>query len=335
MRIFRHSRPPRLLRRAAALAISPPPVDRSVAQPGRAPRSGRGGRRFKSCHSDQNFPLYLKMLRIRPFGAFFVDRQKYRQLHAPRGLVAIVLCCIDSGGVKPMIEQYLRDAWVTLGDLKPGQAVMVTGFVGALTLVIGHVTNAWLTSRRDSRIDRTHRRRIEAALVAELEVVLFRLKIAIDRITTMKEEGVQQGRIFVPRCKSLMPLRDEIVKNMLHFNRRQINTAIHAYNNADGFDMWLQYHFSDQDILEEKGLMALIETDASRREVILSRLQSAYNALDRNKFQFEIDGHLHRDRWLRLPVMLVYFAPKRIRELLALRRRARAQSSSDSTDTKG
>ena len=28
---------------------------RSVAQPGSAPRSGRGGRRFKSCHSDQNF----------------------------------------------------------------------------------------------------------------------------------------------------------------------------------------------------------------------------------------------------------------------------------------
>src|SRR5438270_13800642 len=28
-------------------------LGRSVAQPGRAPRSGRGGRRFKSCHSDQ------------------------------------------------------------------------------------------------------------------------------------------------------------------------------------------------------------------------------------------------------------------------------------------
>src|SRR5690349_12563568 len=27
---------------------------RSVAQPGRAPRSGRGGRRFKSCRSDQH-----------------------------------------------------------------------------------------------------------------------------------------------------------------------------------------------------------------------------------------------------------------------------------------
>jgi hypothetical protein len=28
-------------------------ASRSVAQPGSAPRSGRGGRRFKSCHSDQ------------------------------------------------------------------------------------------------------------------------------------------------------------------------------------------------------------------------------------------------------------------------------------------
>src|SRR5215510_15630695 len=29
------------------------PKSRSVAQSGSAPRSGRGGRRFKSCHSDQ------------------------------------------------------------------------------------------------------------------------------------------------------------------------------------------------------------------------------------------------------------------------------------------
>src|SRR5262245_11263257 len=29
-------------------------ASRSVAQSGSAPRSGRGGRRFKSCHSDQN-----------------------------------------------------------------------------------------------------------------------------------------------------------------------------------------------------------------------------------------------------------------------------------------
>src|ERR1700726_837225 len=33
---------------------------RSVAQSGSAPRSGRGGRRFKSCHSDQN-SLYISI----------------------------------------------------------------------------------------------------------------------------------------------------------------------------------------------------------------------------------------------------------------------------------
>src|SRR4029078_8823573 len=31
-----------------------PAISRSVAQSGSAPRSGRGGRRFKSCHSDQH-----------------------------------------------------------------------------------------------------------------------------------------------------------------------------------------------------------------------------------------------------------------------------------------
>src|SRR6266852_9762299 len=35
---------------------------RSVAQPGRAPRSGRGGRRFKSCHSDQHLADFPKAL---------------------------------------------------------------------------------------------------------------------------------------------------------------------------------------------------------------------------------------------------------------------------------
>ena len=68
-----------LLRPSRALAISRPPVDRSVAQPGRAPRSGRGGRRFKSCHSDQNFPSYFKQLEMWPFGAIFFARQISRQ----------------------------------------------------------------------------------------------------------------------------------------------------------------------------------------------------------------------------------------------------------------
>ena len=41
------------LRESCHNGISPPtPVSRSVAQTGSAPRSGRGGRRFKSSHSD-------------------------------------------------------------------------------------------------------------------------------------------------------------------------------------------------------------------------------------------------------------------------------------------
>src|ERR1700736_6513017 len=36
-----------------------PPSCRSVAQPGRALRSGRRGRRFKSCHSDQDIFAFL------------------------------------------------------------------------------------------------------------------------------------------------------------------------------------------------------------------------------------------------------------------------------------
>ena len=40
------------LRNAASISRD----SRGVAQPGRAPRSGRGGRRFKSCRSDQSFP---------------------------------------------------------------------------------------------------------------------------------------------------------------------------------------------------------------------------------------------------------------------------------------
>src|SRR6266581_3594649 len=46
------------LRPSGAVVIRPA-NSRSVAQPGRAPRSGRGGRRFKSCHSDQLFQAVL------------------------------------------------------------------------------------------------------------------------------------------------------------------------------------------------------------------------------------------------------------------------------------
>ena len=46
---------PRILRTLNGMAITAAlPISRSVAQSGSAPRSGRGGRRFKSCHSDHH-----------------------------------------------------------------------------------------------------------------------------------------------------------------------------------------------------------------------------------------------------------------------------------------
>jgi hypothetical protein len=51
------------LRARGALAISGPRERRSVAQSGSAPRSGRGGRRFKSCHSDQCFNAKMHHVR--------------------------------------------------------------------------------------------------------------------------------------------------------------------------------------------------------------------------------------------------------------------------------
>src|ERR1700730_4484629 len=52
-------RPLRLRAPGAGGYISASAKYRSVAQPGSAPRSGRGGRRFKSCHSDQYLAEHL------------------------------------------------------------------------------------------------------------------------------------------------------------------------------------------------------------------------------------------------------------------------------------
>jgi integrase len=53
-------------------------VSRSVAQPGRAPRSGRGGRRFKSCHSDHFFRIWQF------FGNDIISIGMGRKRRAPR-----------------------------------------------------------------------------------------------------------------------------------------------------------------------------------------------------------------------------------------------------------
>ena len=44
---------------------------RDVAQFGRVPRSGRGGRRFKSCHPDTEHRLNAVLFFI--FGLFFIS----------------------------------------------------------------------------------------------------------------------------------------------------------------------------------------------------------------------------------------------------------------------
>ena len=60
------------LRPAGDPAIEPPTTGiRSVAQPGRALRSGRRGRRFKSCHSDQLFPEISTMSKRRASVVFY------------------------------------------------------------------------------------------------------------------------------------------------------------------------------------------------------------------------------------------------------------------------
>ena len=56
------------LRWRKAADIQPPTSEnRSVAQPGRAPRSGRGGRRFKSCRSDHSPSLWLYKPKLAAF----------------------------------------------------------------------------------------------------------------------------------------------------------------------------------------------------------------------------------------------------------------------------
>jgi hypothetical protein len=54
--------PPYRLVAAAGGSYKTHASGRSVAQPGSAPRSGRGGRRFKSCHSDQHLAAFVLLL---------------------------------------------------------------------------------------------------------------------------------------------------------------------------------------------------------------------------------------------------------------------------------
>jgi hypothetical protein len=58
---------------------------RSVAQSGSAPRSGRGGRRFKSCHSDQLILSQFNDLLFQSYCAGAQGRQLWRQIEQNSG----------------------------------------------------------------------------------------------------------------------------------------------------------------------------------------------------------------------------------------------------------
>src|SRR5438552_13417552 len=83
-------RPLRLRARGARGYIGASAKYRSVAQPGSAPRSGRGGRRFKSCHSDQHFPDHPRVF-ARSYGALSpTSRLAGDQVHRGAGATSVM-----------------------------------------------------------------------------------------------------------------------------------------------------------------------------------------------------------------------------------------------------
>src|SRR5215217_1745124 len=72
-----------------------PAFSRSVAQSGSAPRSGRGGRRFKSCHSDQ-FPAVSPQAAI---GLMSSAGPTTRVLPAGAAALAEAVRCLAAGGL--------------------------------------------------------------------------------------------------------------------------------------------------------------------------------------------------------------------------------------------
>lgn len=222
-----------------------------------------------------------------------------------------------------MFEQFLRDLWTGLGDLKQGQAVMVTGVVGAITLMIGHMTNAWFTGRRDRRMDRVQRRRVETAFIAELNSVSLKLQMTEKRLERMKLGVDKTDRVLIPKCRSFTPLRDEIFKNMLHFNQNQINIAIEIYATCDQFDNLMRYNYQDKNILSEQGGMLLVEVTEVQRDSIYEQTCALIRFIRRDVEKFKIDRLLHWGRWYWFPIYIA----SRIRRGLDRSKKSRARMS--------
>lgn len=131
----------------------------------------------------------------------------------------------------------LSAVWSALGDLKPGQAVMLTGFVGFLTLTGGHLFSAWLSRRRDNRLDSLQRKRAVQAFAAELTVVQTQLELC--RIVFDINKTTKELTTTVPKCSSYTPFRADLIKNLSMLNDKQIISVANIYAHFDYFDAFV------------------------------------------------------------------------------------------------
>lgn len=126
--------------------------------------------------------------------------------------------------------------WADLGTLQPGQAVIVTGLVGFLTLASGHFLNAWLARRRDKALENQQRRRVQQAFIAETTVLVNQLEWVKDVIEVKPNK--ESGLINLPLCRAYTPFRTELIRNLSLLNQSQIQKVANIYAKLDQFDAW-------------------------------------------------------------------------------------------------
>lgn len=121
--------------------------------------------------------------------------------------------------------------WEQLGELKPGQAVLITGVIGFLTLAAGHSFNAWLNRMRDDRLLDTTRKNLLRAIRAEIEIA----EEMLGRLPPLDLTRVQGG-IMVPHLAKVLPLRTVVQKELLLLSPEQISAILKIQALFDHFD---------------------------------------------------------------------------------------------------
>lgn len=159
--------------------------------------------------------------------------------------------------------------WTALGDLRPGQAVVLTGFVGFLTLASGHVLNAWLTRRRDARLDSLQRKRAVQAFAAELTVVQTQLELARDA----SKDGAKDRTSWtvIPKCSAYTPFRADLIKNLSLLNDKQILLAANIYGQFDYFDAMIKRFGDNDNPVESNDIGSSIELNLSSYGIVRAR----------------------------------------------------------------